>query len=172
MSTVDAEHSLDTPPQQLLAYAFPPGFSFEGQLVGALQRIESGGALRILEALFVGREESSGELVAVSLAGRGAGGMIGKLIGFRLEESARKRQTEETLAGPAGATVRELAASLEPGAAVAGLLVEHAWAGVLGDAVRRLGGAEVANEIVGASAAEAPWARLAGMLAASAPPRA
>src|SRR5271168_1819118 len=115
MSTADA----DTPPQQLLAYRFPPGFSFEGQLVGALQRIESGGALRIHEALFVGRDADSGELVAVSLAGRDAGGMIGKLIGFRLEESARKSQTEETLAGPVGATVRELAASVEPGAAIA-----------------------------------------------------
>ena len=43
-------------PRQLLAYTFPPGSAFEGQLVGALERIESGGAMRVLDALFVARE--------------------------------------------------------------------------------------------------------------------
>jgi len=86
--------------------------------------------------------------------------MIGKLIGFRLEESARKSQTEETLAGPAGGVVRELASSLEPGAAVAGVLVEHAWAGVLAEAVARLGGSQLTNELLEASDREEPWVRL------------
>jgi hypothetical protein len=147
-------------PRQLLGYSFPPGFSFGGELLGALQRIESGGALSILAALFVGRDAESGELVAVSLSGTSAGGMIGKLIGFRLDDSTRKTQTEETLAGPAGGIVRELASSLEPGAAVAGVLVEHAWAGVLAHAVARLGGSQLTNELLETSASEEPWARL------------
>src|SRR5207237_9377779 len=76
-------------PRQLIAYAFPPGAEFGGLLMGALQRIESGGALRILHALFVGREPDTGELVAVSLSSDSPAGMIGQLIGFRLEASAR-----------------------------------------------------------------------------------
>ena len=36
------------PPVQLLVYSFGPDASFEGQLVGALERIEVGGAMRIL----------------------------------------------------------------------------------------------------------------------------
>jgi len=158
--SLQTEGAAQMTPRQLLGYSFPPGFSFEGQLLAALQRIESGGALRILEALFVGRDAESGELIAVSLSGRSAGGMIGKLIGFRLEESARKSQTEETLAGPAGGVVRELASSLEPGAAVAGVLVEHAWAGVLAEAVARLGGSQLTNELLEASDREEPWVRL------------
>ena len=44
------------PTRQLLVYTFGPGAGFEGQLVGALERIESGGAIRVLDALFVTRE--------------------------------------------------------------------------------------------------------------------
>jgi hypothetical protein len=158
--SMDIERAAEMTPRQLLGYSFPPGFSFEGQLLGALQRIESGGALSILAALFVGRDADSGELVAVSLSGTSAGGMIGQLIGFRLDESTRKTQTEETLAGPAGEVVRELASSLEPGAAVAGVLVEHAWAGVLAEAVARLGGSQLTNELLETGASEEPWVRL------------
>src|SRR5689334_4657829 len=156
----DVERAAEITPRQLLGYSFPPGFSFGGELLGALQRIESGGALSILSALFVGRDAESGELVAVSLSGTSAGGMIGQLIGFRLDESARRTQTEETLAGPAGGIVRELASSLEPGAAVAGVLVEHAWAGVLAEAVARLGGSQLTNEMLETSASGEPWVRL------------
>ena len=33
-------------PAQLLVYGFAPGAEFEGQLVGAIERIERGGTLR------------------------------------------------------------------------------------------------------------------------------
>ncbi len=135
-------------PRQLLAYSFPPGSQFEGQLVGALQRIESGGALRILDALFVGREADSGELIAVSLSADGAAGLTGRLLSFRLEPSARVKATERALEGSAGPLVRELAEPLEPGAAVAAVLVEHVWASVLGEATARIGGTRHVSEFV------------------------
>ena len=34
-------------PAQLLVYGFAPGAEFEGQLVGAIERIEHGGTLRV-----------------------------------------------------------------------------------------------------------------------------
>ena len=37
-------------PVQLLLYSFDAHARFEGRLVGALERMESGGALRVLEA--------------------------------------------------------------------------------------------------------------------------
>jgi hypothetical protein len=39
------------PPRQLLVYSFDADAHFGGRLVGALERMESGGALRIVEAL-------------------------------------------------------------------------------------------------------------------------
>ena len=157
MSPASYEHD---PPRQLLAYSFPPDADYGGQLLGALQRIESGGSMRILEALFVGRDAPSGELVAVSLRSDSPAGMIGQLIGFRLEESARREQTESALAGPAGELVRALAPQLEPGHAVAGVVVEHAWAGVLADTVARVGGKQLTSELHEATQTGEVWQRL------------
>lgn len=151
---------MSAPPRQLLAYAFPPGTAFEGQLVGALERIESGGAMRILDALFVGREAASGEVVAVSLSADGSAGTIGRLLSFRLDDSARASATERVLEGRAGTMARSLAATLEPGGAVAAVLVEHTWALALSDAITRIGGDQTVNESVGATEVAEAWGQL------------
>ena len=143
--------------RQLLAFNFPPGSDFQGQLVGALERIESGGAMRILDALFVGRAAESGELAAVSLSSGSSAGMIGRLLDFRLDESARRRATQRAVEGPTGRVVRSLEATLEPGGAVAAVLVEHTWAVVLGEAISRLGGTQTAGEFVDATQVAEVW---------------
>ena len=136
------------PRHQLLGFRFPPGSGFEGQLVGALERIESGGTLRLRGALFVAREPDSGDLVAVTMSSQGQAGMITKLLSFRLDPGARHRVTEEALKGPLGAIVERLAPTVEPGGAVAAVLVEHAWSTVLGDAIERIGGHEVLDTFI------------------------
>jgi len=146
-------------PRQLLAFRFGAGSQFEGQLVGALQRIESGGALRILAVMFVARDEG-GELTAVSRESQSAAGMIGELISFRLGD-ARGEETQAALEGPTGAVVRRLGDALEPGAAVAGVLVEHSWAQVLGEAVARIGGEQLLSEPVRVQGGPEVWAPLA-----------
>jgi hypothetical protein len=153
-----SEHS-EAAAQQLLTYSFPAQADFGGLLVGALQRIESGGAIRVLEILFVARGAGPQEFAAISRRSSSAG-MIGQLIGFRLEDSVRAQETERALNGPAGDLIRELAAALEPGCAVVGLLVEHTWAHVLADAVARTGGAPFASELLEPSEVPAAWARL------------
>jgi hypothetical protein len=141
-------------PVQLLMYRFGHEARFEGGLVGALERMEAGGALRILEALFVSSSAETGELIAIDLRGRGGGGGItAPLLDFRLDERARRRATERALAGSTGLppeTLRALGATLEPGATVVAVLVEHVWARALEDAVSRLGGSALATEFVDA----------------------
>jgi hypothetical protein len=116
--------------------------------VGALERIESGGALRIVDALFVARQPESGELVAVTAKSEGSAGMIGRLLSFRLDERTRATATSRALEGPAAIIVRSLAAELEPGEAFAAIIVEHAWFQTLSDAVARMGAASSTNEFV------------------------
>src|SRR5215204_5815763 len=84
---------------QLLLDAFGPDAHFEGQLVGAFERVESGGALRILDALFVTNDPETGELVAIDLRGGagGAGAAIAQLLDFRLDPASRRRATERAL---------------------------------------------------------------------------
>lgn len=137
--------------RQLLVYTFGPGARFEGQLVGALERIESGGAVNVLDVLFVTREPDSGELAAVSLGAGASRGIVGELLDFRLNADARTAATRRALAGQEAEIVRGLAPKLEPGGAIAMVLVEHAWAGALEDAVSRLGGTEAAVAFVEAS---------------------
>jgi hypothetical protein len=127
-------------PTQLLVYGFGAGANLEGRLVGALERIESGGALRIRDALFVGGDPETGELVAVDLHSNSAGGIVAPLLGFRLDPGERRRTTRRALGSEAGETLRRLGAALAPGCALAAILVDHVWADALEDAVARSGG--------------------------------
>ena len=49
------------PSAQLLTLHFGPETAFEGQLLGALQRLESGGTLRILDLLFIQNDRETGD---------------------------------------------------------------------------------------------------------------
>lgn len=135
---------------QLLLYAFGPEAEFEGQLVGALERVESGGALRILDVLFLRRDGETGDIAAVDLQGKGAGSVVAPLLGFRLDEAERRRATERALAANAE-LVTALGAGLEPGAALAAMLVEHVWREALDDAAARMGGTLLATDFVEAT---------------------
>jgi hypothetical protein len=131
------------PSRQLLAFGFDANAAFEGQLVGALERLESGGALRILDVLFVAADEATGELTAIDLQG-GTGGLTAKLLDFRLDPAARRGEATSELA-------RDLGAALQPGTALAAVLVEHIWSRVLDDAVSRVGGRSLTRDFVDAS---------------------
>ena len=139
------------PSRQLLTYRFGSDSRFEGQLVGALERIESGGAMRVLDALFVARAPETGDLSAVALSTDGSGGIIGQLLGFRLDERERQAATDRALTGANGEAVQALADRLAPGNAVAAVIVQHVWAETLDDAVARIGGTGVASEFVDAA---------------------
>jgi hypothetical protein len=134
---------------QLLLFRFGAGAAFEGQLVGALERMESGGALRIVDALFVRRDAETDELSAIGLHSKGAGSMVAPMLGFRLDASERRRDTRRALADD---TVRSLADALGPGTALAAVLVEHVWDRALADAIGRMGGTAVGREFVDAGA--------------------
>ena len=136
-------------PVQLLVYRFRVD-AFEGHLVSALERIEAGGALKILDVLFVGSDPETGEIFAIDLHGSSAGGMVGPLVGFRLDVSERRRTTRRALARADGAAqlIRDLGATLGRGDALAAILLGHEWAGTLADAVERTGGSAVADVFV------------------------
>jgi hypothetical protein len=142
------------PSRQLLAFGFSADAAFEGQLVGALERLESGGALRILDVLFVAIDEATGDLSAIDLQA-GAGGLVAKLLDFRIDPAARRRATaraldDDTSEGMAQ-VLRDLGGTLEPGSALAAVLVEHVWSRTLEDAVSRLGGTALVSEFVDAA---------------------
>ncbi|HEY7077069.1 MAG TPA: hypothetical protein VH418_16945 [Solirubrobacteraceae bacterium] len=144
--------------RQLLAFRFGSDSNFEGQLVGALERIEVGGTLRVLDGLFVAREPESGELSAIALSDSPPSRRTSLILDFRLDERERTGATRRALAGAAGEAVQALAALLGPGTAVAAVLVEHKPAAAvtdpadaLADPVARVGGTMVTSEFVDAT---------------------
>lgn len=143
-------------PHRLLVYRFPPGVEFDGRLLGLLQRVDEGGPLRIVDLLFVARDLTSGEPLALSGRGGGSGNLVAGLAGFRLDAAERARATaraRRTYGEPD--LVRRLAGALPPGGAVAALLVESAWADGVGEAVARSGGSLLVDEPVPASRLDA-----------------
>jgi len=142
---------MTTGPKQFLAFTFRSDSTFEGQLVGALERIETGAAVRVVDGLFVARDRESGELSAIAIGDRLSSRSTSRLLGFRLDAKDRRAATQDALDGDAGQAVQSLAAQLRPGSAIAVLLLEHAWADALAEAVARIGGAEVASDFVDAS---------------------
>jgi hypothetical protein len=141
---------------QLLVYRFGPDAEFEGQLVGALERMESGGAVRIVDVLFLHSDRATGELSVFGLRGEGAGRIVAPVLDFRLDESRRRQATEQALrdgtAGISGERVQALGGALEPGCSLAAVLVRHLWADALQEAVARTGGTPLADRFVDAPA--------------------
>jgi hypothetical protein len=77
--------------------------------------------------------------------------MTGPLIGFRLDVAERRRITRRAQVGESADMIATLGETLEPGQALAAVLVGHAWARTLEDAVARSGGTELANTFVAAA---------------------
>ena len=135
----------------LLIYEFGPDSSFEGRLVGALERIQAAEGSRVLDGLFVTSDADTGELAAIDLRSGNASGAVARLLTFRFEEDARRRATKRAL-GDLGSVpadvIRELGQALAPGGAILALLVELPDWQELGDAVARTGGTMVSAERV------------------------
>lgn len=103
-----------TGPVSFMAVGFGPEATFEGAIVAELQRIEDSGMLRVLDVLFVRRDESGELETRPGIPGR------------------------PTLVSQAD--VDEVAGALEPGHAAGLLLVEHVWRSELEQAISETGG--------------------------------
>jgi hypothetical protein len=137
---------MELPTRQLLVFRFDPDATFEGGLLGAAERIESGMTLRLLDILWLRRNPDSGELEAMSTRGGGASGVASAVLDFRLDERARRATSDETLAKHP--ELNELGGKLGPGEALVAFLVEHRWAQALSEAIDRMGGATSRVEFV------------------------
>ena len=140
---------------RLRAYHFPPDADFEGRLVGAVERMLLTADAGLCDALFVTRDARTGEPLAIDLATARGGGTAAAMLDFRLDERRRRALTSTTLARGAGgvdrAVIAEVAAALEPGAAILAVLATAEPTAALQDAVTRTGGKLVADEPVGAT---------------------
>jgi hypothetical protein len=127
-------------PLQVIAVRFSPGSDFQGRVLAELDRLQGRGLLRLLDLLFVAKNED-GTIEPVVVGGDDDFGAllasIVPLAGVGLEE----RHGDDGSSGFDPADAWALAESLLPGAALAFLLIEHGWAQPLFDAIAETGGA-------------------------------
>jgi hypothetical protein len=152
---------------ELLVFALDDGAGrLEGGIVAALERAESGGAIRVVETLFAMRDADSGEVSAVRFHG-GSGGLVATLTDFRLAPERRR----EIIAGARGGgraavpadVADDLGGSLAPGGAIVAVLVEHEWLAGVRRAADRIGGRMVADELLAEGEADIVSAVLAAV---------
>jgi DNA-binding CsgD family transcriptional regulator len=138
-------------PLQVIAVSFSPGSDFQGRVLAEVDRLQGRGVLRLLDVMFVAKNEE-GMIEPVVVAGDDdVGALLSGILplggGGLLEPTGNVGST-----GVALADAWALAESLLPGTALAVLLVEHGWAQALFDAVAESGGALVGEGFLTAEA--------------------
>jgi DNA-binding CsgD family transcriptional regulator len=125
-------------PLQVIAVSFGPGADFQGRVLAEVDRLQGRGVLRLLDVLFVDKNED-GTLERVVVGGDDElGALLSSLV---LREGSSGAQTAgAAVPGFDPAEAFELAVSLPAGTGLAFLLVEHSWAQSLFDAIDETGG--------------------------------
>jgi DNA-binding CsgD family transcriptional regulator len=128
-------------PLQVIAVSFSPGSDFQGRVLVEVDRLQGRGVLRLLDVIFVAKNED-GTIEPVVVGGDDDD--FGALLSSVLPLGGGGLVEPTGDVGSSGFALVDawaLAESLLPGTALALLLVEHGWAQALFDAVAESGGA-------------------------------
>jgi uncharacterized membrane protein len=149
-------------PIQILAVGFPTTDRFEGRIAEELFKASDAGIIRIIDALAVLVEEDEVEILRLSdldaeqreALGAQVGALIGLgadgIDGFVAGAEAGAEIADEGGFGLVETIADDLAEELPDGSAGILLIIEHAWAVPLRDAVIDAGGFMLANRWIGA----------------------
>ena len=143
-------------PIQAFVVGFPDSDLFEGRIADELARLSDNGQIRIIDAVFVMREDDDVSVVSVSdldddqraelraavgaLIGLGVGGVDGAEAGADLGASI-----DADAPTAAEAVAVRLLDDLPDGSSALVLAIEHLWAVPLRDAVRDAGGVVIGH---------------------------
>ena len=149
-------------PLQVIAVGFGPGADFEGRVLAEVDRLEGRGVLRLLDVLFVAKDQDGAIRQLVVGDDEELGALLASVVpldGAGLVEPS----IGEAWSGFDPANAWALAESLRPGTALAFLLVEHGWARPLFDAIADTGGVLVGEGFLTAEAGLVVGAEVAAM---------
>ena len=157
-----------TAPLQLVALTFRLDADAESRLLAEVDRIRGRGVLRVLDMVFVAKgQDGTVEAMAVG-DDEDFGSLLAGIAPFGAENGGRQAAGNGAASELAGSGVDALANSIEPGNAVAFLLVEHLWASPLVDAVSAAGGALISDDFLTGDISLAVGAEIAAVEEASA----
>src|ERR1700746_3268950 len=152
-----------TAPLQVIALSFSRDAGAENRILGEVDRLRGRGVLRLLDMLFVARSQD-GMIERLTI---GDDEDFGSLLAAVVPAAHGNRPTAPASAAGSAtferADARALADSLEPGTALAFLLVEHYWAAPLFDAIAETGGTLIGEGFLTAETGLVVGAEVAAM---------
>jgi DNA-binding NarL/FixJ family response regulator len=128
-----------TAPLQVIALSFSRDAGGEDRILAEVDRLRGRGVLRLLDMLFVARSQD-GTIERLSIGDDEDFGSLLAAVVPVADGGPAVPASADGLAAFDSADARALAESLEPGTALAFLLVEHYWAAPLFDAIAETGG--------------------------------
>jgi len=155
-----------TTPLQVIALSFSRGAGAEDRILAEVDRLRGRGVLRLLDMLFVGKSQD-GTVERLTIGDdEDFGSLLAAVVPVANGGPAVPAPTDDPAAfDRAGAWA--LADSLQPGTALAFLLVEHHWAAPLFDAIAESGGTLIGEGFLTAEAGLVVGAEVAAMEEAS-----
>ena len=149
-------------PLQVIAVSFAPGADFEGRVLAEVDRLQGRGVLRVLDVLFLAKDEDGAIEQLVVGDDEDFGPLLASVV--RLDEADLVSPSAvDGLSGFDSADAWALAESLRPGSALAFLLIEHGWAQPLFDAIADTGGVVVGEGLLTSEAGLLVGAHVAAM---------
>jgi hypothetical protein len=123
-------------PVQILAVGFREGARFEGRIAEQIDLLEQSNTIRVLDFVFLQRDESTGALVRMDYDGPDRDGQVTVLL-----EGADTNGGSGPADGITDAfrlsadDIREVADALDPGTSAGFIIFEHVWARGLKQAI-------------------------------------
>ena len=151
-----------TAPLQVMALSFSRDAGSEDRILAEVDRLRGRGVLRLLDMLFVAKSQD-GTIERLTIGDdEDFGSLLAAVVPFADGGPAAPVPADDSAAfDPASA--RALADSLEPGTALAFLLVEHHWAAPLFDAIAETGGTLIGEGFLTAETGLVVGAEVAAM---------
>ena len=151
-----------TAPLQMMALSFSRDAGSEDRILAEVDRLRGRGVLRLLDMLFVAKSED-GAIERLTIGDDEDFGSLLAAVVPVANGSPAAPAPADGLAAFDPADARALADSLEPGTALAFLLVEHYWAAPLFDAIAETGGTLIGEGFLTSEAGLVVGAEVAAM---------
>ncbi len=151
-----------TAPLQVIALSFSHGAGSEDRILAEVDRLRGRGVLRLLDMLFLARSQD-GTIEQLTIGDdEDFGSLLAAVVPMANGGPAGPASADSSAAFDR-ADAQALADSLEPGTAVAFLLVEHHWAAPLFDAIAETGGTLIGEGFLTAETGLVVGAEVAAM---------
>jgi hypothetical protein len=132
-------------PVQILAVGFREGARFEGRIAEQIEQLEQAGTIRVLDFVFLHRDDTTGALVRMDYEGPDREGRVTLMLDDAPNGERRPEEGSGDAFRLSSDDIRELAAALDPGTSAGFIIFEHVWARGLKQAIAETRGVPFAE---------------------------